>query len=425
MTVSQKIKTVCIITPGAIGSNPRVVKEADALEANGLLVRVIATRTLNHVDMRDAALIGRKTWEIERIDLRSRAKWRLRRLPQLAIRQVFAATGISNLAAAAFSPFTTALTQAALCIPADLYIAHYPAALPAAALAARAYSARYAFDAEDFHQGDWPLASEYDLERSLVCAIESKHLPRCAFVTAASPGIADAYAKAYGILRPTVVLNAFPLRQAPEAPTARGAAEPGPSIYWFSQTIGPDRGLECAVRAIAKADLRPHLYLRGTLAPGYAEHLNGLATSSGAEGRVHYLPPAAPDEMERLAAGYDLGLAAETGHTIARQVCLTNKLFSFLLAGLPPLMSDTPAQLAFAAESGLNDLVYSHEDPTSLAVLIDSILGSPPRLEEERARAWRLARERYNWEQEAATLVHVVKGVAECKKHHWERHRLA
>ena len=134
-------------------------------------------------------------------------------------------------------------------VKADLYIAHYPAALPAAAKSAARHGARYAFDAEDFHLGDLPDLPKHEHERRRLRAIEGAYLPRAAYVTAASPGIADAYVKGYGIKRPAVVLNVFPLSRAPASTTPRGTVEPGPSLYWFSQTIGPDRGLEAAVAA--------------------------------------------------------------------------------------------------------------------------------------------------------------------------------
>ena len=244
----------------------------------------------------------------------------------------------------------------------------------------------YAYDAEDFHLGDWPDDPAYDIERRLVRDIEARHLPGCAYVTAAAPGIAEAYAEAYAIQRPQVVLNAFPLGHAPAGPTPRGSARPSPSLYWFSQTIGADRGLECAVRAIGVAELRPHLYLRGSTAAGYAETLLRLARKESADGRVHILPPDVPDKMEQLAAAYDVGLVAETGHSASRRLCLTNKLFSFLLAGIPPLMSDTPAHRAFAAEAGVSDLLYPIEDPMALAALIDRLLGDANSLATSRAK---------------------------------------
>jgi FkbM family methyltransferase len=280
--------------------------------------------------------------------------------------------------------------------------------LPAVAAAAALHGARYAYDAEDFHLGEWPDDPAFESERRLVRAVEERYLPGCAYVTAASPGIAEAYTEAYGIERPRVVLNAFPLGHAAPAPTPRGTAQPGPSLYWFSQTIGPDRGIECAVRAVGRAGARPHLYLRGTPAAGYPARLLDVAREAGAAGRVHLLPPGEPDTMEELAAAYDVGLCSETGHTAGRRLCLTNKLFSFLLAGVPPLLSNTPAQCGFAAEAGLTDLLYARDDPAALARLLDRLLGDADRLAAARAQAWRLGQERYNWERERDVLIEAV-----------------
>ena len=403
---SGKGLRVCIVTPGQIGSNPRVVKEADALRQAGHEVHVVATRMLDFVEPRDRALMDRIAWRLERVDLRSSLRWKLRRAGQLCARRAYAATGFARSAEAGLSAATPLLRRAALATPADLYIAHYPAALPAAAAAAQAHGGRYAYDAEDFHLGDWPDDPTFDLERRLVHAIEGRYLPGCAYITAASPGIAEAYAEAYGIEPPHVVHNTFPLVQASPRPTPGGTTRPGPSLYWFSQTIGPDRGLECAARAIGLARTRPHLYLRGTPAPDYAATLGALAAASDAAGHVHLLPPDEPDRMEELAAAYDAGLCSETTHTASRRLCLTNKMFSFLLAGIPPLLSDTPAHCRFAAEAGLGDLLYPHDDPAALALLLDRLFADPTCLAAARAQAWRLGQERYNWEkQDQGTLL--------------------
>jgi glycosyltransferase involved in cell wall biosynthesis len=378
------------------------------LHEQGFEVTVIATRTLDLVEPRDQSLMRRIPWRLKRLDLRSRWHWRLNRAVQMAHRQAYAVTGLASLADPGFSAFTKPVTAAALRTPADLYIAHYPAALPAAVAAARRHRARYAYDAEDFHLGDWPESPEYDTERHLVRAIEGQYLPECTHVTAASPGIADAYVATYGIKRPNVVLNVFPLMQAPSGPTAKGTAVPGPSLYWFSQTIGPNRGLESAVRAIGFAATRPHLYLRGTPVAGYIDHLEEIAAECGASGRLHVLPPDEPDKMERLAAGYDIGLVAENGQTRSRAIALTNKLFTFLVAGIPVVMSDIAAHRAFAAEAGMGAYLYPVDDAESLAGILDRLLCDPGRLAAARTEAFRLGRDRYNWEREREALLIVV-----------------
>jgi glycosyltransferase involved in cell wall biosynthesis len=404
---------VCIVTPGQIGSNPRVVKEAQALHEQGFEVTVIATRTLDLVEPRDQSLMRRIPWRLERLDLRSKWRWRINRAMQMAHRQAYAATGLTSLADSGLSAFTRPLKAEALRTPADLYIAHYPAALPAAAAAARRHGGRYAYDAEDFHLGECPERPEYDIERRLVQGIERQYLPECAHVTAASPGIADAYLTTYGIRRPNVVLNVFPLAQAPPGPTTRGTLDAGPSLYWFSQTIGPDRGLECAVRAIGLSRARPHLYLRGMPMARFVDRLREIAGGSDATDRLHVLPPDEPDRMERLAAAYDVGLSCEPGGTMNNRIALGNKLFSYLLGGMPVIMSDIPAHRRFAAEAGNSAFLYDVDDAETLASVMDRLLRDPERLAAARAEAFRLGRDRYNWEREkGALLVTVTQSLA-------------
>ena len=399
---------IVLLTTGHLGSNPRVVKEADALHARGYDVQVIATRMAPFVEERDEAVMRQAPWRVQRIRFDTSWHRGFDRALQIIFRR-FPYLGSNAVADALAADFMTRrLFGAARKIPADLYIAHYDGALPAAAAAARLNGGAYAFDAEDFHPGDPPPGPENDLNRAVIRAVEKRYLPGAAYVTAASPGIARAYSDAYGIATPTVVLNTFPRGRAAPAPTPRGTA-PGPSLYWVSQTIGPDRGLECAVRAVGRAACRPHLYLRGTPRQGYADRLHEIAAEAGCAERLHLLPPAPPDEMEALAAPYDAGLVGETGATPNRRIALTNKQFTYMLAGLPSIMSDIPAHRDFAVEAEGAVALYGTEDADSLASVLDGLLSNPRRLEATRRAAWTLGQKRFSWEAEAPKLLACVR----------------
>ena len=321
---------------------------------------------------------------------------------------------LQSLVEAAHSPVVRDLALAARTVRADLYIAHYVAALPAAALAAAHHDAAYAFDAEDFHLGDLPDAPEHALEKHLIRTIEERYLPGAAYITAASPLIAEAYAMTYAISPPTVILNVFPKTSAPAAPSPRGSAEPGPSLYWFSQTIGSGRGLETAVEAIARARSMPHLYLRGTPAAGYETHLRGLAARVGVADRLHFLDPAPPDQLERLGASYDVGYIGEADVNQSRPLALTNKLFSYLLGGVPNLATDIPAHRQLAPQLGEAMTLFPTGVATALATAIDCLLLDPRRLATARAHAWHLGQTRFNWEIEQMRLNQIVGEVTTC-----------
>ncbi len=390
----------CLVTPGHLSTNPRLVKEADALHEAGFQVSVVAARFLPWADRADREFDGRP-WPVHRCDfgpLASKGRWLAqgasRRL-QLALWRRFGGSG--RLAEGAFHPAAAALRRLVGEVRADIYLAHNLAALPAAGRAAVRHGGRLGFDAEDFHLGE--IRDEAKRERQLVRALEEAWLPKCAHLTAASPGIGEALVEAYGVPPPTVVLNVFPLAEAPPSRIA-STMEPGPSLYWFSQTIGPGRGLECAVQALAQTRSKPHLHLRGLLVPGYDEKLLELARQLGVEDRVHFLPPVAPGEIVRDAAHFDVGLAAELTTFANRRIALTNKTFVYLLAGVPTVLSSTPAQAALAAGLGAAARLYEVDDPSALAVALDDLLLDREHLDQARAEAWRLARSRYCWDLE-------------------------
>ena len=116
--------------------------------------------------------------------------------------------------------------------------------------------------------------------------------------------------------------------------------------------------------------------------------------------------------MERLAAAYDVGLVAETGCTPNRRIALTNKLFSYALAGIPMLLSDIPAHRQVQADANEAVRLFRAEDPASLAEALDGWLDAPPAvLARARAAAYRLGQECWNWEREQGRLLAEVASV--------------
>jgi glycosyltransferase involved in cell wall biosynthesis len=408
-------RSVCIVSPGHLASNPRVVKEADALHEAGYRVTVVASDLTDSFRPFDEEIVARVPWATVRIGpgslpsrLASRSAFAVVRACRLP-----AAKMPSWLAATAHSSQTSGLTRAACTVPADLYIAHYVAALPAAAAAARLHGAALGYDAEDFHAGERTADGRGFCETALVRTIESSFLPRCAHATAASPMIAEAYAALYGT-RLVSVLNVFPLTGVGDAPVpARARSKAELRAYWFSQTIGPDRGLQAFMEAMALTRARVTLHIRGSDLWGHGKNLLVLARSLQIGDRVELLPMASPFEMVELAREYDIGLSLEAEVSESRRRCLTNKIFTYLLAGRPVLMSDTPAQRALAGDLGQAAAVVSLSDPAAISEQVDRWALSPADLQAAGQVAWQLARTRYNWEVEQRVFLASVERALE------------
>lgn len=408
---------VCLVSPGHVASNPRLVKEADALHEAGYQVRVVAGDYMAAIRPLDRALLDRVSWQYTQVGLGSRLGYGLRRIRQeLAGR--LAKTGVRSLLMAtwAHSPMSMRLAQVASAEPADLYIAHCLAALPAAAYAARLHRAKLGFDAEDYHIGELLDTPQNQTEIAIRDYLERTLLKRCDHLTAASPEIAAAYTSRYGVEMSTI-LNVFSHSDlfepadcaSQQLPPIASSNDDRPSLYWFSQTIGPGRGIEAVVLAMGKMKTAAQLCLRGLISDNYHHSLLQLAETAGLSDRITFLPSAPPDQMIALASGHDIGLSLELVKPQNRDICLTNKIFTYLLAGLPLLLSKTTAQIEIAESLGDAAILVDLENTNEVAAALDNLLAYPNRLAKAKKIAIELGRSRYNWEVEQQSFLASVK----------------
>lgn len=400
-------RSVCIVSPGNLSANPRLVKEADALHGAGYDVTAVVSDYSAGLRGFDGGIEARAPWRV--VHARRSPRERYVRVAAGAAARLLDSLGARvpvTVAAHACGGPVAGLRAAACAVPADLYIAHYVAALPAAGAAAQRHGALLGFDAEDFHSGEG-MDDPADARRmAMVRIVEGAWLPRCRHLTAAAPLIGKAYASRYEVPEPVTVLNVFPLDMAPLQPAPPRRPEAPLRAYWFSQTIGLDRGLQPFLQAMARTAVRIELEIRGDDPWRHGETLKTMARELGIADRVRLLPLAPPQEMVRLAAAYDLGLSLETDVSENRRLCLTNKVFTYLLAGVPVLLSDTPAQRALVPDLGEAAALVPLSDPSTIAATLDRLV---PRLEQARAAALRLGRERYNWEVEQGALLASVE----------------
>jgi glycosyltransferase involved in cell wall biosynthesis len=394
---------VCLVSASHLASNPRIVKEADALHAAGFAVTVVASDHYPPARELDATLLARAPWACVRLAPEDHgpvaAASKLRRAACLAL--VRAGSRNLEVASVAENGRHRDFAEAASRVAADLYIGHTASGLAAAGAAARRTGARLGFDAEDWHRRE-QLETERrpGLTRSIE-VIEDALVPLCAHLTAASPLIGEKYAALWG-RPPVTILNVFPSAWPPASPTA--PADRIDALYWFSQTIGPDRGIEAVLPALALLPRHWELHLRGTPAPGYSSDLGARAAALSLAGRLKWLPPAAPDRLPALAAPYAAGLAIELTAPENRGLCLTNKIFTYVLGGTPVILSDTPAHRLLAPDLGAAARVADLSQPRELA---DAALGLQGAAAHD--AAWALGRGRFNWEAESAALVESVR----------------
>jgi glycosyltransferase involved in cell wall biosynthesis len=393
-----------------------MLKAADTLHKDGHAVRVVATRHEPWAVEADVDVASRRHWVATVVDYRRGdaplTYWRsgIRyRGARAAAEALGPAKAPFPIAARAFSRVHDELVTAATSQPADFIYGGTTGALAAVAEAATRLKVPYAIDLEDLHHGE---SSEADagFVHSLAGRVEEAVLPGAAFVTTSSDAIGAEYERRYGV-RPETVHNTFPLPEDP--PSFRRADSSILKVYWFSQTIGHGRGLEEAIDALGLADTPSELSLRGRAQPGYLEELTRRATSRAPRLRVLHLPPAPPDSMIDLAHGYDIGLATEPSEPLNRRLCVSNKILTYILAGLAVISSDLPGVRVVARDFGEGAELVPAGDVAALTDAFRHWAADPSGLERAKRAAWCAAVRRWRWDHplESGRLRDLVRGV--------------
>jgi glycosyltransferase involved in cell wall biosynthesis len=409
------IPRVCVVTAGHISTCPRMLKTADALHEAGYDVRVVSTSHTPWAIEADNAIRATRSWRWTVVDygrdtarLRQMKTGARRRIAQALTRAFRPARVPPAVFVRAYSRAHDELLRAITAEPVDFVYGGTTGALAAVAESAECLGVPYALDLEDFHS-DEQQGRFADEVHAVAERVERRVLPGAAFLTASSPMIADAYAAKYGV-RPLPIHNTFSLdlgepRQPVDGEPLR--------FYWFSQTLGPGRGLEDFIAAVGRARIAGELHLRARPAQLYIDSLMRLSRDAAPALSLRLHEPAGPDAMVHLAQGYDLGLSGEEPSVLNRRLCLGNKIFTYLAAGVPVLLSATPAQGRLACDLRNAAVVYEFGDINGLAEQLSALHNDRVALWEARYAARAAARHRWHWEhpQDRGALVAAVGAV--------------
>ena len=282
-------------------------------------------------------------------------------------------------------------------VNADLYIGHNLGALPVIINVAKKYNSKTIFDFEDFHRGEHIVNG---FEWNKIKLIEDTFAPLLDAAIAASPLIAKEYTLLYNSLHINTTLNCFPLQFSNER-IIELTTHPI-KLFWFSQTIGKERGLENVIAALGKMKQNKfELTLLGNHNDDTKTYFNKVATDNNFNNKsIKYLQPVAEVEIVSIAAEHHIGISSEMPTTLNRDLCLTNKIFMYLLAGNAIIFSNTKAQALFLKENSNIGSLFELHSIKSLVNILENYLNDYSLLFSQQNKSFMLAKNIFNWDIE-------------------------
>jgi len=178
-------------------------------------------------------------------------------------------------------------------------------------------------------------------------------------------------------------------------------------ILVYQGSIQEYRGIEESIEAVTLLERCVLVII------GYGYHrptLEDIVHRRGLDDRVRFFGPIPNDELLYYTASADVGLCVIRGQSLSYRWSMPNKLFEYMMAGIPVVSSDFEEMGRVVREEGVGT-VCDPDDPQSIAAAVRAIVDDPEAAARFRA-ATRVAISRYNWDREEQKLLALYRRLA-------------
>jgi glycosyltransferase involved in cell wall biosynthesis len=267
--------------------------------------------------------------------------------------------------------------------------------LPAAFFASKIRSLPLVYDSHEYFTEVPELVGRKWVKRFWEW-LEALMLPHIHFSYTVSASIAAEYNRKYGISMQ--VIRNLPARQVKlEPPFLIKKNQEHLIIYQGSLNMG--RGLQLAIRAIRyMKDTRLIIAGDGDI----GEELRELVESLSLADKVYFTGRIAPRELRQYTIQADLGISLEEKLGLNYCYALPNKLFDYIQARIPVLVSDLPEMAHVVTQYAIGKVNHTH-DPYELSLVMQDMLSDQEKRGEWLSNLEKAAIE-LCWEQEVEKL---------------------
>ncbi len=276
--------------------------------------------------------------------------------------------------------------------------------LPACYLATWLKRKPLVYDSHEYFTGV-PELSGRPVAKKIWETIEKLMLPKVEHFITVNRSIASAYSARYGNNIDVVRNLPVPAGIIPPAkPNKFGLPDTKKIIIMQGAGINIDRGAEEAVRCMhLTSDYILVIAGKGDAVPG----LRKMVKEEGLDEKVFFVPPMHRENLLQLTSLCSCGLSLDKASNLNYLYSLPNKLFDYIMAGIPVVVSDLPEPRRIIEQYEVG-VVAGCLSPKGLSEKINEVLAKPP--VKWKANLEKAAKE-LNWECEKHKLLAVYQRI--------------
>lgn len=174
-------------------------------------------------------------------------------------------------------------------------------------------------------------------------------------------------------------------------------------LFIYHGGLTPGRGIDILLDVFANLDRRKQIVFMG-----YGEYEEVIRKYEQTHPNIHFQDAVSPQEVHRYASSADVGICLYENVSLNHYLCLPNKVFEYIMSGLPLIVSDFPEmrQVVDGPKCGWTVAV----DGDALLTLVSAI--SWDDIMDRRNGVLRY-RETIGWSKEEEILLQVYRGFGE------------
>jgi glycosyltransferase involved in cell wall biosynthesis len=194
------------------------------------------------------------------------------------------------------------------------------------------------FDAHELQSEQWDNTQRPFTKRILVRFAELLLMPHVDHLITVSQSILDWYKARHPRINGAVVRN------IPKVLFGRSGARslrddlniPSDALLFiYLGVLDASRGLQSILNCFTSLNVKHHIVFMGS-----GEFAADIKNAEVIKSNVHYHPPVPPSEVVSVAASADIGICLIPGSCLNYEFCLPNKVFEYILSGLPVVASN-------------------------------------------------------------------------------------
>ncbi len=237
--------------------------------------------------------------------------------------------------------------------------------------------------------------------RSFWLKIENYIFPKLKNVIAVNHKIADIYSTKYKV--PITVIRNVPITHQTALSYPLDFLKEDQKLIIYQGALNLGRGLDLMIQAMVY--LKEHMLViagDGDLSKQLRDQVKELHLQH----QVVFLGRLLPIELVSVTKQAHLGISFEEDLGLNYRYCLPNKVFDYIQAGIPVLVSDLPLLKTLLSNFEIGECIKRRE-PKSLAVQIERIIQKKASYQPEIKRAASI----FNWNKEKKILIEFISKI--------------